>query len=85
MANYKIYGRAIYFGLFTINRTFTSGGDAHEWFMKHQRGWRAKHSFCGVFYDRYLMKPMIEGSEVVRYASLGNQAMYNLLTDSQYD
>lgn len=85
MANYKIYGKAIYFGLITINRTFTSGGKAHEWFMKHQRGWRAKHSICGVFYDKYLTKPMMEGSEAVNYASFGSKQMYNLLTDTQYE
>lgn len=85
MANYKIYGKAVYFGLIKINRTFTSGGSAHEWFMKHQRGWRAKHSFCGVFYDRYLMEPMMEGSDRVHYASNGINGMYNLLTNTQYE
>ena len=85
MANYKIYGKAVYFGLITINRTFTSGGDAHEWFMKHQRGWRAKHSLCGVFYDKYMQKPMMQGSEKVHYATHGSKEMCNLLTSNQYE
>jgi hypothetical protein len=83
--NNKIYGRVIYFGLITINRTFTNGAKAYDWYTRQREGWRAKHAVCGLFYDKYLTKPMIQGSEAVLYAQCGINGMYNLLTDTHYE
>lgn len=85
MANYTLYGKAVYFGLITIKRTFTNEGKAYDWANKHFRGWRGKHSICGVFRDPYYTKPLYKGSEAVNLAGLGINGMYLLLTSELYE
>lgn len=85
MANYTLYGKAVYFGLITITRKFTSEAKAYDWVCAHYKGWRSKHSICGVFKDEYYTKPLYKGSEAVNLAGLGINGMYLLLTSLQYE
>lgn len=62
------YGRAIIFGIFEIQKTFSHTSDALEWYHKVSHGWRAHIYDAMIYYDSYCQRPIINAYDAYQFA-----------------